>query len=57
MPPSLIPVNAVYPSVTNVGKNPTFGNNERTVEAYLLDFRDNLYEQEVKIDFIHKTPR
>ncbi|HSW57993.1 MAG TPA: bifunctional riboflavin kinase/FAD synthetase [Dehalococcoidales bacterium] len=43
-----------YHSVTNIGVNPTFGNQERTVEAYLLDFRDNLYEQEVKINFIHK---
>ena len=44
----------IYPSVTNVGKNPTFDNTERTIEAFLLDFRDNLYEKEVKIDFIHK---
>jgi riboflavin kinase/FMN adenylyltransferase len=43
-----------YHSVTNVGTNPTFGNNEHSIEAYLLDFRDNLYEQEVKIDFIRK---
>ena len=45
----------VYHSVTNIGNNPTFGNNnQRTVEAYLLDFRDDLYEQEVKINFIHR---
>jgi riboflavin kinase/FMN adenylyltransferase len=44
----------IFHSVTNIGKNPTFGNNERTVEAYLLDFRNDLYEQEVKINFIHK---
>jgi len=43
-----------YLSVTNVGKNPTFNNTERTIEAFLMDFRDNLYEHEVKIDFIHK---
>jgi len=43
-----------YHSVTNVGTNPTFGINERSIEAYLLDFRDDLYEQEVKIDFIRK---
>lgn len=44
----------VYHSVTNIGKNPTFGNRERTVESYLLDFRIDLYEQEVKINFIQK---
>jgi riboflavin kinase / FMN adenylyltransferase len=43
-----------YPSVTNVGMNPTFGNNERTIESYLIDYHDNLYDREVKIDFIYK---
>jgi riboflavin kinase / FMN adenylyltransferase len=43
-----------YPSVTNVGTDPTFGNNERTIESYLIDYHDNLYEQQVKIDFIHR---
>lgn len=44
----------VFSSVTNVGKNPTFGNKERTIESFLLDFHNNLYEHEVKIDFIQK---
>jgi len=43
-----------FPSVTNVGKNPTFGEAERTVEAFLLDFHEDLYQHEVKIEFIHK---
>jgi riboflavin kinase/FMN adenylyltransferase len=46
--------NLTFPSVTNVGTNPTFGDTERAVESYLLDYHDNLYEREVKIDFIHK---
>ncbi len=44
----------IFDSVTNVGKNPTFGHNQRTIEAYLLDFHDNLYGCEVRIDFIHR---
>jgi riboflavin kinase / FMN adenylyltransferase len=43
-----------FASVTNVGKNPTFGNNERTIESFLLDFNRNLYRYEVRIEFIHK---
>jgi riboflavin kinase / FMN adenylyltransferase len=46
--------NRTYPSVTNVGTNPTFGTNERTIESYLIDYHNSLYEHEVKIDFIHK---
>jgi len=44
----------VFDSVTNIGKNPTFGDNERTVESYLLDYHDDLYEHKVRIDFIKK---
>lgn len=43
-----------FHSVTNVGKNPTFGNPNRTIEAFLLDYNDNLYDRQVRIDFIHK---
>ena len=46
--------NHTYPSVTNVGANPTFGNTERTIESFFLDYHDNLYGREVKIDFVHK---
>lgn len=46
--------NRTFDSVTNIGCNPTFGQNKRTVESFLLDFRNNLYEHEVKIDFIRK---
>jgi riboflavin kinase/FMN adenylyltransferase len=46
--------NLTYPSITNVGMNPTFGNTERTIESYLLDYHDNLYDREVKIDFIRR---
>jgi riboflavin kinase/FMN adenylyltransferase len=46
--------NKSYPSVTNIGMNPTFGNTERTIEAYLLDYHDDLYGREVKINFIQK---
>jgi riboflavin kinase / FMN adenylyltransferase len=46
--------NKVYLSVTNVGTNPTFSNTERTIESFLLDFNNDLYGHEVKIDFINK---
>ncbi|MFC1914861.1 bifunctional riboflavin kinase/FAD synthetase [Chloroflexota bacterium] len=42
------------PSVTNIGRNPTFGNNELTVEAYLLDYHNNLYGRELKIDIVER---
>jgi len=44
-----------YPSMANIGKRPTFGNNERTVEVYVLDYHSNLYGHEIRIDLIDRV--
>jgi riboflavin kinase/FMN adenylyltransferase len=44
-----------YQSMTNVGKQPTFGNNRRTVEVYILDYQSDLYGHELKIDIMAKV--
>jgi len=46
--------NQRYQSVTNIGKRPTFGENEQTVEVYILNFQGNLYRYEIKIDIIER---
>ncbi len=43
-----------YQSVTNIGRRPTFGGNERTVETYVLDYHGNLYGAELKIDVVER---
>ena len=43
-----------YPSVTNIGYSPTFGENEFSIESYLLDFDGELYGAEVKLFFLHR---
>jgi riboflavin kinase/FMN adenylyltransferase len=44
---------SVYPAMTNIGKNPTFGkDNARTIEAFLLDYRGDLYGHEIAVDFV-----
>jgi riboflavin kinase/FMN adenylyltransferase len=43
-----------YPSMTNIGKRPTFGGSERVVEVYLLDYHSNLYGRELTIDIIER---
>ncbi len=42
----------VYQSMTNIGQNPTFGDSRRAVEVYVVDYHDNLYGCELKIDII-----
>jgi riboflavin kinase/FMN adenylyltransferase len=44
----------VYQSMTNIGRNPTFGKNERTIEAFLLDYSGDLYGHELSVDFVAK---
>ncbi len=43
------------PAAISVGTNPTFGDVERTVEAYVLDRTDlELYGEEVWVDFVQR---
>ena len=42
---------ARYYSATSIGVNPTFGNNSRTVETYLMKFDGNLYGKQIKLEF------
>jgi riboflavin kinase/FMN adenylyltransferase len=43
-----------YKSVTNIGKRPTFGDNPRTIETYIIGFSGDIYGQHLKIDIIEK---
>jgi len=38
--------------VTNVGTNPTFGDEELSVETFILDFDQDLYGRRIRVDFI-----
>lgn len=42
---------AVLPSVTSIGLNPTFGAGPRTVESYILNFDREIYGESVKLSF------
>ena len=43
-----------YMAATSIGTRPTFGGNERTVEAFLLDFEGDLYGQEIRLEFVNR---
>lgn len=40
------------PAAVHIGPNVTFGEQSRTVEAYLIDFEGNLYDQGLELDFL-----
>lgn len=62
----IVPKNGVYitrstvngstlDSITNIGMNPTFKEkNERNVETHILEFNEDLYHQEIKVEFLER---
>lgn len=61
----LIPKNGVYIvqtvlsgkkvyGITNIGTNPTVGGTMKTIETYLLDFKDDLYNKPLKLGFLSR---
>jgi riboflavin kinase/FMN adenylyltransferase len=43
-----------YMAATSIGTRPTFGDNERAIEAFLLDFSGDLYGQEIRLEFVQR---
>ncbi len=59
----LVPKNGVYVvkanlankehfGITSIGTNPTVGGSEKTIETHFLDFSEDLYGQEITIEFL-----
>jgi len=44
-----------FPSVTNIGTRPTFGEGERMVETYLLNYKGDLYGKQIMVQFVRKV--
>lgn len=40
--------------MTSVGNNPTVNGIDLTIETYILDFNENIYNKEIKLYFIDK---
>ncbi len=44
----------IYKGVTNIGHNPTFGNNALSVETHLLDFSGDILGKTIKVNFLQR---
>lgn len=44
--------NTLYKAITNIGNNPTVNGSKITVESYLLDFDEDIYDKEIKVYFL-----
>jgi len=45
---------SVFQTMTNIGRNPTFGDNERTVESFILNYQGDLYGHNLTVDFVSR---
>lgn len=43
-----------YPSVANIGKRPTFGKGERTVEVHLIGFNGLVYGEDIRLEIVER---
>ena len=43
-----------YQAATSIGVRPTFGRGERTIEAFLLDFNEDLYGKKLRLEFVER---
>ncbi len=43
-----------YPGVVNIGVNPTFGEGKLSIEAHILDFRENIYGERLDLLFVDR---
>jgi ribosomal protein S15 len=42
------------PALVNIGDNPTFGNNKKWIEAFIINFNGNIYGKKIKIYFLKR---
>jgi riboflavin kinase/FMN adenylyltransferase len=45
---------ASYFGVTNVGVNPTFGDNVLSIETHILDFSTDIVGERIRLTFLHR---
>lgn len=46
--------NKIYKGITSVGNNPTVNGKELTIETFILDFKETIYEKEIRLYFINR---
>lgn len=46
--------NVICNGMLNIGNNPTFGAKTRTIEVNILDFKGELYEKKITVEFIDR---
>jgi len=44
----------IYNSITNIGNNPTFNDQKKSIETYILDYSGDIYGKDIEVFFLKK---
>ncbi|MBP7901780.1 MAG: bifunctional riboflavin kinase/FAD synthetase [Spirochaetes bacterium] len=44
----------IYKGVLNIGSNPTFGNQNKTIELHILNFSKDIYDDSITVNFVSR---
>jgi riboflavin kinase/FMN adenylyltransferase len=44
----------IYNSITNIGNNPTFEDQKKSIETYILDYNEDIYGEGIEVLFLKK---
>jgi riboflavin kinase / FMN adenylyltransferase len=51
---ALLENHSTYPAAISIGYNPTFGEGKHSLEAHLIGFDGDLYDQKLKLNFVER---
>jgi len=46
--------NKEFPAIINIGDKPTFEESKKWIEAFIINFRDNIYKRKIRINFLER---
>jgi len=46
--------NKLLPAIINIGDNPTFKESKKWIEAFIINFKDDIYKRKIKINFLER---
>jgi riboflavin kinase/FMN adenylyltransferase len=46
--------NKLFPAIINIGDKPTFKESKKWIEAFIINFKDDMYKRKIKINFLER---
>ena len=46
--------NKLFPAIINIGDKPTFKESKKWIEAFIINFKDDMYKRKIRINFLER---